>query len=77
MLSPIFHTNKNIVLKSVGRRIMQRACPTLVERPNDRDALDLADVEGNGEDVAVAIIKGTGVLLVAIRTLLAALVGAA
>lgn len=56
---------------------MQRACPTLVERPNDRDALDLADVEGNGEDVAVAIIKGTGVLLVAIKTLLAALVGAA
>ena len=54
---------------------MQRACPTLVERPNVRDALDLADVEVGNEDVAV--IEGRGPSLVAIKTLLAALVGAA
>ena len=47
----------------------------MVERPNVRDALDLADVEVGNEDVAV--IEGRGPSLVAIKTLLAALVGAA
>lgn len=59
----------------MGRRIAQRACPTLVERPNDRDALDLADAEGKGEEIAV--IEEAEMLAGASKILLPALVGAA
>jgi hypothetical protein len=43
--------NKNIALRNVERRIVQRACPTLLERPNNDEALDLSDVV-EGEDTA-------------------------
>lgn len=64
--------NKNIVLRNVQRRIVQRACPALLERPNNDEALDVSDVVEE-EDKAKGIEKLVGVS----RTLLTELVGAA
>ena len=66
--------NKNIVLKNVERRIVQRACPTLLECPNNDEALDMSEVVGE-EDKADCeeIEKLVGVS----KTLLTELVGAA
>ncbi len=74
--------NKNIiVLRNVGRRIVQSTCPTL---PNNWEALDLSDVVGedkpdgdkvDGEDEAA--FKGMDRLVGVSKTLLTEFVGAA
>jgi hypothetical protein len=64
--------NKNIVPKNVERRIVQSACPTLLEYPNNDEALDSSDVVE--EDKADS--KGIEPLGVS-KALLTELVGAA
>jgi len=66
--------NENIVLRNVQRRIVQRACPTLLECPNNDEALDLSEVV-EGEDKADC--EGIEMLVGVSKTLLAELVGAA
>jgi hypothetical protein len=63
-----------IVLKSMGIRIVQRATPMLVDRLNVGDSLDLSDFVGE-EDLAVIV--GVGTLGGGSKTLVATLVGAA
>ena len=66
--------NKNIALRNVERRIVQRACPTLLECPNNDEALDLSDVV-EGEDKADP--ERVEKLVGASKTLLTEPVGAA
>jgi len=66
--------NKNTVLRNVERRIVQRACFTLQECPNDDEALDLFDVV-EAEDKAD--FEGIEKLVGVSKTLLTELVGAA
>jgi hypothetical protein len=63
-----------IVLKSMGIRIVQRATPMLVDRLNVGDSLDLSNFVGE-EDLAVIV--GVGTLGGGSKTLVATLVGAA
>lgn len=66
--------NENIVLRNVVRRIVQRACPALLECPNNDEALDLSDVlEGDDNADSEGIEKLVGVS----KTLLTEPVGAA
>ena len=69
--------NENIVLRNVKRRIVQRACPALLERANNDEALDLSDVveEPEGDDKAES--EGVEKLVGASTTLLTEPVGAA
>lgn len=66
--------NKNIVLRNVERRIVQSACPTLLECPNNDEALDVSDVV---EEEDKADFEGIEKLVGVSKTLLTELVGAA
>jgi hypothetical protein len=65
---------ENIALRIVERRIVQRACPTLLDCPNNDEALDLCVVV-EGEDKADC--EGIEKLVGISKTLLAGLDGAA
>jgi hypothetical protein len=63
-----------IVLNSMGIKIVQRATPMLADRLNVGDSLDLSDFVGE-EDLVV--VMGVGTLAGCSKTLVATLVGAA
>ena len=67
----MFYIYTEIVLNSMGIRIVQRATPMLVDRLNVGGSLDLSDFVGV-EDLA-----GAGTLVGCNKTLDATLVGAA
>jgi hypothetical protein len=58
--------------KNVERRIVQRACPTLLECPNNDKALDFSDVVEEDEPDS----EGKEKLVGASKTLLTEFVGA-
>ena len=60
--------------KNVERRVVQRACPTVLECPNNDGALDLSDVV-EGEDKAD--VEGIEKLVGVSKSLFTELVGAA
>ena len=64
---------REIVRKSIVIRIVQRATPTVVDRLNVGDSLDLSDFVGEG----LAVIVGIGTLAGCNKTSVATLVGAA
>jgi hypothetical protein len=69
--------NENSALRNVERRIVQRACPTLLECPNNDEALDLCEVVEGEDKTDCEGAEGIERLVGASKTLLAKLVGAA
>jgi len=68
----MFYKYTEIIPNSMGIRIVKRATPTLVDRLNVGDSLDLSGFVGE-EDLAVIV----GTLAGCSKTLVATLVGAA